>query len=239
MSEAEINARDGEVGEGGREPVLFAWSGGKDSALALHTVQQAGEYEVAALLTTVTEGYERVSIHGVRRELLAAQANALGYPLEVVYIPQKSSNEVYEQRMLRGLERYKAQGLTRNVFGDIFLEDVRAYREEKLCQVGMSGVFPLWGQQTSGLAERFINEGFKAVLTCVDTQALDGEFAGREYDRALLEDLPETVDPCGENGEFHTFVYAGPILKRDLRIRRGERVLREGRFRYCDLHLGG
>lgn len=234
-----INAPDGQASVGGREPVLFAWSGGKDSALALHTVQQAGEYEVAALLTTVTEGYERVSIHGVRRELLAAQAATLGYPLEVVYIPQKSSNEIYEQRMLRSLERYKAQGLTRNVFGDIFLEDVRAYREENLSQVGMRGVFPLWGQPTSVLAKRFIEVGFKAVLTCVDTEALDGAFAGREYDRALLEDLPEAVDPCGENGEFHTFVYAGPIFKRDLQIRRGQRVMREGRFSYCDLHLGG
>lgn len=207
--------------------------------MALHALRQAGEYRIAALLTTVTEGYERVSIHGVRRELLAAQAAALGHPLEVVYIPQKSSNEEYEQRMRRALERHAAHGVTGNVFGDIFLEDVRAYREDNLHLVGMRGIFPLWGQRTDILAGRFLDAGFKAVLTCVDTRMLDGAFAGREYDRALLEDLPETVDPCGENGEFHTFVYAGPIFDRDLQVRRGERVLREGRFNYCDLHLGG
>lgn len=223
--------------KGEKEPVLFGWSGGKDCALALHEVRQSGQYEVAALLTTVTEGYERISIHGVRRELLDAQAAALGIPLEVVYIPQKSSNTEYEQRMLNVLERYKAQGLTKNVFGDIFLEDVRAYREKNLGQIGMSGIFPLWGGDTGALAERFIAEGFRATLTCVDTQALDGAYAGREYDRALIQSLPEAVDPCGENGEFHTFVYDGPIFKHPLHIARGDIVLREGRFSYCDLFL--
>ena len=247
MSLTAMNPPDGEIGRarlekpaaGEKETVLFAWSGGKDSALALHAVQQAGQYEVAALLTTVTEGYERVSIHGVRRELLEAQAAALGYPLEVVYIPQKSSNEVYEQRMRRALARFKEKGITRNVFGDIFLEEVRAYREKNLGQIGMRGVFPLWGEPTRALAGRFIAAGFRAVLTCVDTQTLDGEYAGREYDNALIESLPPQVDPCGENGEFHTFVYAGPIFNRALQIRRGESVLREGRFQYCDLQPGG
>jgi len=215
--------------------VLVAWSGGKDSALALHAIQQDHTTEVAALLTTVTEGYDRISMHGVRRELLEMQARALGYPLEVVLIPQSCTGEVYGARMRRVLETWTQKGVTGVVFGDLFLEDIRAYRERNLRQVGMKGVFPLWGCDTAELARRFIALGFRAIVTCVDGQALDGEYAGRELDERFLRDLPAGVDPCGENGEFHTFVYDGPIFHERIDVVRGEIVLREGRFTFCDL----
>jgi uncharacterized protein (TIGR00290 family) len=217
---------------------ILAWSGGKDSALALYEMTRQDRTQVVALLTTVTEGYDRISMHGVRRELLAEQAKALGYPLEEVRLPQQCTNELYEQRMGQALEKYHQSGIARAAFGDLFLEDVRAYREERLSRIGMRGIFPLWGRNTSEVARQFVGLGFRAVVVCVDTQALDRAFAGRDYDEDLLKDLPPEVDPCGENGEFHTFVYAGPLFHRPVRIERGEKILRENRFYYCDLVAG-
>jgi uncharacterized protein (TIGR00290 family) len=217
------------------ERVLFAWSGGKDSSLALHEVHRADTYRVSALLTTITEDYGRISMHGVRRQLLEKQARSLGYPLEVVLIPKSCTNEEYEATMQGVLERWSGHGVTGVVFGDVFLEDIRAYRERNLSRIGMKGIFPLWGSDSSELAQRFIDLGFKAVVTCVDSQALSGEYVGRDYDQRFLEELPEAVDPCGENGEFHTFVYDGPIFRERVDVARGEIVVRENRFYYCDL----
>ena len=217
---------------------ILAWSGGKDSALALYEMTRQDSIEVVALLTTVTEGYNRISMHGVRRELLAEQAKALGYPLEEVSLPQQCTNEMYEQRMGQALEKYHQSGIVQAAFGDLFLEDVRAYREERLSRIGMRGVFPLWGRNTGEVARQFVWLGFRAVVVCVDTQALDRAFAGRNYDQNFLRDLPPEVDPCGENGEFHTFVYGGPVFRRPIHVKRGEKVLRENRFYYCDLLAG-
>ena len=217
------------------EKVLFAWSGGKDSAMALYELQKSNKYEVIALLTTVTEGYDRISMHGVRRELLEQQADALGLPLEKVYIPKASSNEVYEARMRDLLNKYCAAGILSVGFGDIFLEDLRKYREGNLAQLGMKGLFPVWKKNTADLCRNFINLGFKAITTCVDTNFLGQEFAGRIIDDEFLGELLAAVDPCGENGEFHSFVFAGPLFKKALEIKKGEIVLRENRYYYCDL----
>ncbi len=218
------------------EKVLCSWSGGKDSAMALHEVLRRPKYEVVALLTTVTEDYDRISMHGVRRSLLRQQAESVGLPLEEVGISKRSSNEEYEQKMGGVLNRYKQAGITSVVFGDIFLEDLRQYRESNLAKIGMKGIFPLWKQDTHELVQRFIQFGFRAIVVCVDTQALDGKFAGREIDEAFVRELPTTVDVCGENGEFHSFVYEGPIFKRKIPYTVGEVVLREERFCYCDLN---
>ncbi len=206
------------------EKVLFTWSGGKDSAMALHELQKEKRYEVAALLTSVTEDYDRISMHGVRRVLLEQQARSLGYPLEIVYLTKNSSNEEYEDRLKEKLLKYKGRGVSSVVFGDIFLEDVRKYRENNLAQVGMTGIFPIWKRDTGELAHAFVDLGFKAVITCVDSNVLDKRFAGRAYDEQFLSELPSSVDPCGENGEFHTFVY-----------KKGRVVLRDNRFYFCDL----
>ncbi len=207
--------------------------------MALHEVLGHAEYEVAALLTTVTEDYDRISMHGVRRSLLRQQAEALELPLEEVRISKRSSNEEYEQKMSEVLKRYKQAGVTSVVFGDIFLEDLRHYRENNLAKVGMKGIFPLWKQDTHQLVRRFIDLGFRAVVVCVDTQALDRRFAGREIDEELIRDLPQSVDVCGENGEFHSFVYEGPIFRTRIPHTLGEVVLREERFCYCDLIPAG
>jgi uncharacterized protein (TIGR00290 family) len=217
------------------EKVLFSWSSGKDSALALYELQRNKDYEIIALLTTVTAGYERISMHGVRRELLEQQAAALGYPLTEIVIPQKATNEEYEDQMRRALAGYQEKGVNCVAFGDIFLEDLRAYREKNLAQVGMRGIFPLWKRDTRELVHELGRLGFKAIITCVDTQALGKEYAGREINEKFLEGLPEKVDPCGENGEFHTFVYDGPNFSSRIAIAPGEKVLREDRFYYCDL----
>jgi uncharacterized protein (TIGR00290 family) len=217
------------------EKVLLSWSGGKDSALALYELRKAGGYEVAALLTTVTADYDRVSMHGVRRVLLEQQADALGLPLEEVFIAADTSDEAYGAKMREVLERYARDGVSTVAFGDIFLEDVRKYREEKLAQVGMRAIFPLWGRDTSGLAHTFIDAGFQAVITCVDTQVLGRPFAGREFDGRFLADLSPGIDPCGENGAFHSFVYNGPIFRERVPYAKGRSVLRENRFYYCDL----
>jgi uncharacterized protein (TIGR00290 family) len=217
------------------ERLLLSWSGGKDCALALREIAGDHGTEVAALLTVVTAGYDRISMHGVRRDLLQKQAESLGYPLEVVLIPQQCTDEQYGEAMRRSLESYRSMGVDRVAFGDLFLEDVRRYREERLAQVGMRALFPLWGRDTALQAREFVSAGFRAVVVCVDTNVLDGRFAGRDYDMQFISDLPPGIDPCGENGEFHTFVYDGPIFGRKVEFRRGEIVLRDERFRYCDL----
>lgn len=217
------------------ERALLSWSGGKDSALALAEVRTRRSLDVVALLTTVTQDYGRVSMHGVRRTLLKAQADALGLPLVEVPITRDATNEEYETNMARTLSAFKQAGVTTVVFGDLFLADVRAYREEKLRLADMKAVFPIWKRDPERLARCFIAAGFRAVTTCVDTQALAPEFVGREFDEAFLADLPDGVDPCGENGEFHSFVYEGPILRRAILVKMGETVLRDGRFAFCDL----
>jgi uncharacterized protein (TIGR00290 family) len=216
-----------------REKAIVSWSGGKDSALALYEV--AAEYDIVALLTTVTSGYDRISMHGVRTVLLEQQAAVLGYPLEQVRISPKCGNEEYESGMRAALERHRAAGVSRVICGDIFLEDVRRYREERLFLNGLTGVFPLWQRDSRELAHHFLRLGFRAVLCCIDTRVLDGRFAGRVYDETLLAELPATVDPCGENGEFHTFVFAGPNFAQPIPYILGEYTLREGRFGYRDL----
>ena len=188
------------------EKVLFAWSGGKDSAMALHQVISEG-IAVSALLTTVTEEYERISMHGVPTALLEAQGRSLNIPVDRVYITKDASNEAYEFRMKEQLILHQARGVSSVIFGDIFLEDLRKYRERNLEKIGMKGIFPIWKQNTKLLANRFIRLGFKAVVTCVDSEKLDPGFSGREFDDSFLADLPASVDPCGENGEFHSFVY--------------------------------
>jgi uncharacterized protein (TIGR00290 family) len=217
------------------DKVLFAWSGGKDSAMALHELQKREGLEIAALLTTLTGDYDRVSMHGVRNSLLEQQAESLGFPLEKVYITKNSSNEDYELKMTDKLIYYQGLGVTSVAFGDIFLEDLRKYRETNLARLKLKGIFPLWKRNTLDLAHTFIDLGFKAVITCVDSKMLDKSFAGRVYDKRFLSELPFGVDPCGENGEFHSFVYDGPIFKRRIPHEKGEVVLRDERFYYCDL----
>jgi uncharacterized protein (TIGR00290 family) len=214
--------------------VLVSWSGGKDSSLALREVLRGGEHRVAALLTTVTEGYDRISMHGVRRELLHRQADSLELPLHEVSIPQRAMNERYEERMREGLRPFLERGVREVVFGDLFLEDVREYREGQLAKAGMHARFPIWGRNTQELAREFVRAGFRAVVVCLDPQKLDPAFAGRELDAGFFEELPAGVDPCGENGEFHTFVFDGPIFREPVPFETGEAVLRDG-FSYRDL----
>jgi len=218
-----------------KQKVLFAWSGGKDSSMALYKLLKNRKYMVSSLLTTVTEDYDRISMHGVRRTLLEQQASSLGLPLEKVYISKVSSNEEYEANMAKTLKKYKKLSVSTVAFGDIFLEDLRKYREDKLSEVGMKVIFPVWKINTAKLARDFINLGFKAVITCVDKTKLSRKFVGRQFDRKFLSDLPSGVDPCGENGEFHSFVYDGPIFKDIIAYKKGKIVLRNKRFYYCDL----
>ena len=214
-------------------PVALAWSGGKDSTLALAALLRDGT-DVAALLTTFTDDYDRVSMHGVRRALVRDQAAAVGIPLVEVGIPAACVNEVYAARMEAAFRSPPLVQLGAVASGDLFLQEVRAYREERLASVGKAALFPLWGLDTAALARPFIEAGFEAYVVCVDTRRLDASFAGRDFDAALLEDLPPGIDPCGENGEFHTFVHAGPCLGRPVPCRVGERVLRDG-FAFADL----
>ncbi|MDP2973633.1 MAG: ATP-binding protein, partial [Candidatus Diapherotrites archaeon] len=192
-------------------------------------------YKIAALLTNVTSGYDRISMHGVRRSLLERQVQSIGLPLEKVLLPKKSSNAEYESKMRKALEKYSKLGVSKVFFGDIFLTDARKYRENQLAKVGMTAGFPLWKRNTKKLANEFIKQGFKAVITCVDSKVLGKEFAGREFNCQLLSELPANVDPCGENGEFHSFVYDGSIFKKLISYKKGRIVLREKRFYYCDL----
>jgi uncharacterized protein (TIGR00290 family) len=213
-----------------------SWSGGKDSTLALAAALADQALEVRALVTTVTAEYERISMHGVRRALLRRQAEALGLPLVEVPIAPRCSNEDYERAMREALARLAAEGVTGVVCGDLYLADVRAYRERLFAGVGLAGVYPLWGRDTRALAHEFVDAGYRAVLVCVDPRQIDRAFCGRDYDRALLAELPATADPCGENGEFHTFVHDGPIFHAPIPVARGEVVERDG-FVFADLEV--
>ncbi len=216
--------------------VALSWSGGKDSALALWVMREELGVEPTALLTTFTEDYDRVSMHAVRRELLKAQAEAVGLPLVEVNIPAACVNEVYEERMAGALASPPLAEVEEFAFADLFLADIRAYREERLSSIGRRATFPLWDRDTTALAAQFARVGFEATFVCVDPKQLDGSFAGRAFDADLLRDLPEGVDPCGENGEFHTFVTAGPIFSAPVPVEHGETVERDG-FVFHDLRL--
>ena len=218
-----------------KKKVILSWSGGKDSAFCLHELISSGTSEIVCLLTTLTEEYQRTCMHGVRRLLLDRQAESLGFPLEKVYLSADGDDKAYERKMRTFLEKSRGQGVNTVVFGDIFLEDLRTYREERLARAGMSALFPLWKRDTREMARDFIDSGFRAVITCVDSHFLDASFVGLEYDETFLDRLPETVDPCGENGEFHTFVYDGPCFQSRIEHLPGETVLRENRFYFCDL----
>ena len=218
----------------GRPKALISWSSGKDSAFALHEVRRAGEFEIVGALTTVTETFGRVSIHGVRQEILLAQLDTAGLPPHIVPIPYPCPNEIYEARMGEVVAGAVQQGVTHIIFGDLFLADIRAYREQKLKGSGVTPVFPLWARPTLKLAKAMIASGMETYLSTVDLKKLPAEFAGRKFDLRLLADLPEGVDPCGENGEFHTCVVAGPMFARSLAVTVGERVERDG-YAYCDL----
>jgi uncharacterized protein (TIGR00290 family) len=220
-----------------RPKALISWSSGKDSAFALHEVRQAGELDVVGAVTTVTETFGRVSIHGVRQEILLAQLAAAGLPPRIVPIPYPCPNEIYEARMAEVISDAAREGITRMIFGDLYLADIRAYRESKLAGSGVTPVFPLWERPTLALAQAMIASGMQAYLATVDLKKLPAEFAGRKFDRDLLADLPQGVDPCGENGEFHTCVVAGPMFSRPLAVDRGERIERDG-YAYCDLVRG-
>jgi uncharacterized protein (TIGR00290 family) len=217
-----------------RPKAWLAWSSGKDSAWALHMAREAGSFDVVALLTTVNRAHGRVAMHAVRESLLEMQAAAAGLPLVTVGIPSPCSNEIYERAMSEAMARAASDGVQHVIFGDLFLQDVRDYRESQLARCGMTPVFPLWGIDTRLLAEKMIAGGLSGYLTCVDPRKLDRGFAGRRFDAKLLADLPAGVDPCGENGEFHTFACAGPMFREELAVTVGEIVEREG-FVFADL----
>ncbi len=220
-----------------REKAVVSWSSGKDSALALHEVQRSGDVEVVGILTTITEEFGRVSMHGVRETLLDRQVEALGLRGWKVPIPSPCPNEVYESEMARALAEVRELGVRTVVFGDLFLEEIRRYRETQLTRVGMRGLFPLWGRDTPALAREMLEAGIRARVTCIDPKKLDRSFAGRSFDAAFLADLPEGVDPCGENGEFHTFAWSGPMFSGSIAIEVGEVVERDG-FVFADLLPG-
>ena len=220
-----------------RKQVLLSWSGGKDSALALQALRADPKIEVAGLLTSVTRDYERISVHGVRRSLLERQAERLHLPLFTIELDPTTTNDAYEKAFLSALERVRRElpGVTAIAFGDLFLADVRAYRERLLESTGFEPMFPIWGVDTAELARRFVRDGFAARIVCVDTTQLDGAFAHRVFDDSLLADFPPGVDPCGERGEFHTFVSDGPGYDGPVEYTVGETVLRDERFAYGDL----
>ena len=215
------------------QPILFCWSGGKDSAMALHALIQQ-DIPIVSLLTTVTETYDRISMHGVRCELLAQQAESIGIRLHEVCIPPQCVNPIYEEGMEEALGIHYAAGVRSVAFGDIFLEDLRTYREKNLARVGMTALFPIWKRDPRDLIRQFHTAGFRAIAVCVDPKVLDASFAGRELDESFFRDLPPHIDPCGENGEFHTFVFDGPIFHHPIQFTRGDVVHRDG-FIYCDL----
>jgi uncharacterized protein (TIGR00290 family) len=209
-----------------KEKIIFCWSGGKDSALALHRILKEERYEVAALLTTCSEHFQRVSMHGVRLELLKQQAESIGLPLEKVFVSQRSSNEEYQQKMSACLQAHKSRGVTACAFGDIFLEDLKRWREENLAKVGLRGIFPIWKIDSGELIREFLALGFGTVLCCVNDAYLGEDAVGRIIDPEFIASLPSEVDPCGENGEFHSFAFAGPIFKQPIKFKVGEKVYR-------------
>jgi uncharacterized protein (TIGR00290 family) len=214
--------------------LALSWSGGKDSTLALWVLREEQGIEPAALLTTFTADFDRVSMHGVRRELVRAQAEAAGLPLVEIEIPAACPNEVYEERIAAALASPPLEAVETFAFADLFLAEIRAYREQRLAAIGRRAAFPIWGRDTTELAATFLDAGFEATLVCVDPAQIDAAFAGRAFDRSLLADLPAGADPCGENGEFHSFVHAGPVFSRPIAVERGEIVSREG-FVFADL----
>ncbi len=209
-----------------KEKVVFCWSGGKDSALALYKLLQGGRHEVVSLLTTCNEHFQRVSMHGVRLELLEKQAEAIGLPLEKMFVSRHSSNDEYEQKMSACLLAHRARGVTSAVFGDIFLEDLKRWREDNLARLGLRGIFPIWKMDSRELIREFIALGFGSVICCLNDAYLDETALGRNIDREFIDSLPADVDPCGENGEFHSFAFAGPIFRQPLRIQVGEKIYR-------------
>jgi uncharacterized protein (TIGR00290 family) len=217
-----------------RPKAWLSWSSGKDSAWALETVRQQDAIEVVALLTTVNQTHRRVAMHAVREELVERQAEAAGLPIIKVLLPWPCPNAAYERAMAEALARASSEGITRMIFGDLFLEDVRRYREEKLAGTGLEPLFPLWQLDTAQLARQMVEAGLRAYLTCIDPKKLDRSFAGRLFDPALLEDLPAGVDPCGENGEFHTFAFDGPMFGREIAVEPGQVIERDG-FVFADL----
>ncbi len=217
-----------------KKKVLLSWSSGKDSAWALHVLRQQSEYEIAGLLTTINSAFDRVAMHSTRRALVEMQAAAAGLPLTVAPLPWPCSNEDYERIMKGVCDQVVAQGITAVAFGDLFLADVRAYRERQLKDTGLEPLFPLWQAPTGELAHEMVRSGLRAKLVCVDPKKLAPEFAGRDFDEQLLSDLPAGVDPCGENGEFHSFVHAGPMFDRKIPVVPGECVQRDG-FWFCDV----
>ncbi|MDG6999523.1 MAG: adenine nucleotide alpha hydrolase [Nitrososphaerota archaeon] len=222
-----------------KKKALLSWSGGKDSSLCLYELQNNKSFndiEVEALLTTLTRDYNRVSMHGVRRDLLLAQSQSVGIPLEEVWIPSKASNQIYQAQMMNSLSRRKKSEVSTVVFGDLFLEDIRKYREEFLGSAGFKCLFPIWGRDTKRLAQDFIDLGFKAIICTLDPNKLDPKFCGREFDNRFLAEIPSSVDPCGENGEFHTFAYGGPIFRNKINVELGAVVQRDG-FYFADILL--
>ena len=220
-------------------PILIAWSGGKDCMLALQRLRADPAWDIAGLLTTITRQFDRVAMHGIRRDVLRAQAQALNLPLIESELDWPSSNDAYETAFANSLRqaRNATPELRHIAFGDLFLQDVRQWREALLMRLGWIGVYPLWGADTANMSREFVAQGHRALLTCVDTTQLDASFSGRDYDSALLDDLPAGVDPCGERGEFHTLSYGGPLFARELKLQCGESVLRDGRFQYTDFVL--
>jgi len=218
-----------------RNKILFSWSSGKESTTALYNIIKNNTHEIVSLLTIVTEDYDRISMHGVRRALLEKQAESTGFPIEIIYISKNGGNEEYESHMRETLTLYRDKGISGVAFGDIFLEDVREYRESRLSELGLQAFFPNWNRNTEELAKEFINSEFKSIVTCIDSTMLAKEFTGREFDMKFLEDLPDNVDPCGENGEYHSFVHKGPLFNKPILFRKGEIVLRDNRYYYCDL----
>ncbi|UFH33847.1 diphthine--ammonia ligase [Chryseobacterium sp. C-71] len=207
-----------------KQKAIFNWSSGKDSSLALYKILQEDQFEITALLTSINQEFQRISMHGVPVSLLEKQAESLGLPLVKMEIPKEPSMEEYQQIMSKTMNEIKSQGVTHSIFGDIFLEDLRTYREEQLQSIGMKAVFPLWKQNTSDLIHEFLDLGFKTIVTCVNETYLDKSFAGRIIDEDFIKDLPENVDPCGENGEFHTFTFDGPIFKNPIAFEIGDTV---------------
>jgi uncharacterized protein (TIGR00290 family) len=224
---------------------FFNWSGGKDSALALYKLLNDSEYKVEALLTNVSDQFDRISMHGVRKELLIKQTESLDIPLHTLKLTENISMNDYDEIMKHQLSEFTSKGFTHSIFGDIFLEDLKKYREEKLSEVGLKGVFPLWKMDTLTTVKEFIDLGFKAIVVCANAKLLDESFVGREINHSFLADLPAEVDPCGENGEFHSFVYDGPIFSTSIPITIGDKVIRhyqeetewDSSFWYCDLVL--
>src|ERR1044072_1655676 len=222
------------IGSNDKKPVLMSWSGGKDSCLALYEIQKSSDYRVAALLTTITREYDRISMHGVRLMLLERQAASLGLPLHQVLISKSANNEKYETAMAQAFDQYR-NGIDSVVFGDLFLEEIRAYRDQFLARHEMKGLYPVWQRNTTELIKEFIKLGFKAIVSCVDSKTLDRSFAGKTIDEEFISSLPANVDPCGDNGQFHTFVYDGPNFTQPVGFALGETILREG-FWLCDLY---